>query len=262
MKRASLRRLHRNSAVQKAVALAIGSAVMGLPGAAWGQAVTGTIEGTVPVASHEAIRITSASGFNRTVGVGPSGTYSVTVPVGTYTVSLLQNGEVVQSKTGVSPVAAGAVSVVFATAAVTTATTALNTVVISARAIPAIDVSTTNQVTTVTAQDLQRLPLQRDAADIAALAPGVNMGSPQLSSGPLGNPINVFGGASTAENAYYIDGMNVTDALTAQGGLELPYGAIEQQQTLISGYGAKYGRSVGGVINQIGKSGKIGRAHV
>ncbi|HEY1889762.1 MAG TPA: TonB-dependent receptor [Steroidobacteraceae bacterium] len=255
MKRASLRRLHRNSAVQKAVALAIGSAVMGLPGAAWGQAVTGTIEGTVPVASHEAIRITNTAGFNRTVGVGPSGAYSVTVPVGTYTVSLLQNGEVVQSKTDVSPVAAGAVSVVFATAAVTTATTALNTVVISARSIPAIDVSTTNQVTTITSQDLQRLPLARDAADIAALAPGVGMGSPQLTSGPLGNPINVFGGASTAENAYYIDGMNVTDALTAQGGLELPYGAIEQQQTLISGYGAKYGRSIGGVINQIGKSG-------
>ncbi|MFI4908888.1 MAG: TonB-dependent receptor plug domain-containing protein, partial [Steroidobacterales bacterium] len=255
MKRASSRRLHRNSAVQRAVALAIGSAVIGFSGPAWGQAVTGTIEGTVPAASGESIRITGGSGFNRIINVDPSGRYSTTVPVGTYTVSLLQNGKVVQSKTDVSPVAAGAVTVVFSSATATTATTALSTILISARAIPAIDVSTTNQVTTVTAQDLLRLPLQRDAADIAALAPGVGMGSPQLSSGPLGNPINVFGGASTAENAYYIDGMNVTDALTAQGGLELPYGAIEEQQTLISGYGAKYGRSIGGVINQIGKSG-------
>ncbi|HEV2268583.1 MAG TPA: TonB-dependent receptor [Steroidobacteraceae bacterium] len=256
MKRASLRRLHRNSALQRsAVAIAVSSALIGFSGTAWGQAVTGTIEGTVPAASGETIRITGGSGFDRTIGVDPSGRYSTTVPVGTYTVSLLQNGKVVQSKTDVSPVAAGAVTVIFSSATATTAATALNTIVISARAIPAIDVSTTNQVTTVTAQDLLRLPLQRDAADIAALAPGVNMGSPQLSSGPLGNPINVFGGASTAENAYYIDGMNVTDALTAQGGLELPYGAIEEQQTLISGYGAKYGRSVGGVINQIGKSG-------
>ncbi|HZT01956.1 MAG TPA: TonB-dependent receptor [Steroidobacteraceae bacterium] len=262
MKRASLRRLnrksvlHRKSVLQrKAVAVAVSSALMGLSGTAWGQAVTGTIQGTVPAAADEAIRITGGSGFDRTISVDPSGRYSTTVPVGTYTVSLLQNGKVVQSKTGVSPVAAGAVTVVFASATATTSTTELNTIVISARAIPAIDVSTTNQVTTVTAGDLQRLPLQRDAADIAALAPGVNMGSPQLSSGPLGNPINVFGGASTAENAYYIDGMNVTDALTAQGGLELPYGAIEEQQTLISGYGAKYGRSIGGVINQIGKSG-------
>jgi hypothetical protein len=256
MKRPSLRQLHRRSLLQrKAVALAVSSALWGLSGSAWGQAVTGTIEGTVPVAAGETIRITSGSGFDRTVNVDASGRYSTTVPVGTYTVSLLQNGKVVQSKTDVSPVAAGAVTVVFASATATTATTALDTIVISARSIPAIDVSTTNQVTTITAADLDRLPLARDAADIAALAPGVGMGSPQLSSGPLGNPINVFGGASTAENAYYIDGMNVTDALTAQGGLELPYGAIQEQQTLISGYGAKYGRSVGGVINQIGKSG-------
>ena len=256
MKRASLRRSHRNSALQRsAVALAVSSALFGFSGTAWGQAVSGTIEGTVPVAAGETIRITSGSGFDRTVNVDASGRYSTTVPVGTYTVSLMQNGKVVQSKEGVSPVAAGAVTVVFASATATTATTALNTIVISARSIPAIDVSTTNQVTTITAQDLQRLPLVRDAADIAALAPGVNMGSPQLVSGPLGSPINVFGGASTAENAYYIDGLNVTDALFGQGGIELPYGAIEQQQTFTTGYGAKYGRSVGGVINQIGMSG-------
>src|SRR5579872_7206838 len=112
MKRASLRRLHRKSALQRnALALAVSSAIMGFSGTAWGQATTGTIEGTVPVASGEAIRITGDSGFSRTIKVGPSGSYSVTLPVGTYTVSLVQNGKVVQSKTGVSPVAAGAVMV-------------------------------------------------------------------------------------------------------------------------------------------------------
>jgi len=255
MKRASLRRFHRNSAVQKAVALAISSAVMGFPGVAWGQATTGTIEGTVPVASNETIRITGGSGFDHTIKVGPTGRYSISLPVGIYTVSLLQDGKVVQTKRNVSPVAAGVVTVIFSSSVATTAKTDLKTIVISAKSIPAIDVYTTNQVTTVTIHDLQRLPLQRDAADIAALAPGVGMGSPQLASGPLGAPINVFGGASTAENAYYIDGMNVTDALFGQGGLELPYGAIEEQQTYTSGYGAKYGRSIGGVINQIGMSG-------
>ena len=185
--------------------------------------------------------------------MGQSGRYSITLPVGTYSVSLLQNGKVVQTKTDVTPVAAGAVVVVFASSAASASS--LQTVTITARAVPAIDVTTTNQVTTITAKDLERLPLPRDAASIAELAPGVGMGSPQLFSGPLGTPINVFGGASTAENAYYIDGMNVTDALYGQGGLELPYGAIQEQQTFTSGYGAKYGRSVGGVINQIGMSG-------
>ena len=255
MKRASSGRLPRNSAVQRAVALAIGSAAIGLSGNAWGQATTGTIHGRVPVGPGETIRITDGAGFDRTIQAGPSGTYSIAVPVGTYTVSLLQNGKVMRTEKDVSPVAAGAVTVSFVSSIVTTTSEGLKSVVITASAIPAIDVSTTNQVTTITMQDLQRLPLPRDAADIAALAPGVGMGSPQLVSGPLGTPINVFGGASTAENAYYIDGMNVTDALFGQGGLELPYGAIQEQQTYTTGYGSKYGRSVGGVINQIGMSG-------
>jgi hypothetical protein len=240
---------------RKALALAIGSIISAFAGNAWSQATKGTIQGTVPPQANETIRITGGAGFNRTVAVDSSGRYSVTLPVGTYTVSLLQDGKVVQSRSDVSPVAGGAVAVDFSSAAGPRDIKNLNAVVVSANAIPPIDVSTTNQVTTVTAQQLKQLPLLRSAADIAMLAPGVNMGSPQLSSGPLGTPINVFGGASTAENAYYIDGMNVTDALTAQGGIELPYGAIEQQQTFISGYGATYGRSIGGVINQIGKSG-------
>ncbi|HWU78435.1 MAG TPA: TonB-dependent receptor [Rhodanobacter sp.] len=240
---------------RKALALAIASITSGFAGVAWAQSTTGTIYGAVPVAPGETIRISGSAGFNRVIPVGPSGKYAVTLPVGTYTVSLLQDGTVVQTRTDVSPVAAGAVAVNFVSSASAANAKTLSTVNVTANDIPAIDVSTTNQVTTITAEQLRQLPLQRSAADIAMLAPGVNMGSPQLSSGPLGTPINVFGGASTAENAYYIDGMNVTDALSAQGGIELPYGAIEQQQTFISGYGATYGRSIGGVINQIGKSG-------
>jgi hypothetical protein len=153
----------------------------------------------------------------------------------------------------VSPAAAGAVTVEFTSGAQNVQT--LNANNVTANAIPAIDVTTTNQVTTITARQLQQLPLGRTAEDIALLAPGVGMGSPELVGGPLGTPANVFGGASTAENAYYVDGMNTTEALNQQGGITLPYGAIQQQQTFISGYGAKYGRSIGGVINQIGKSG-------
>jgi outer membrane receptor for ferrienterochelin and colicin len=240
---------------RKALALAISSLACGYGGVAWSQAVTGTIQGTVPIASNETIRITGGAGFDRTINVDTSGRYSVNLPVGTYDVTLLQDGKVVQSQTGVSPAAGGAAVANFSSTSAAVSAQNLTAVNVTANSIPTIDVSTTNQVTTITAKQLQELPLGRSAADIAALAPGVNMGSPQLSSGPLGTPINVFGGASTAENAYYIDGMNVTDALTAQGGIELPYGAIEQQQTYISGYGSKYGRSIGGVINQIGKSG-------
>ncbi|MBU6477733.1 MAG: TonB-dependent receptor, partial [Xanthomonadaceae bacterium] len=248
------RRLRRNGFIQrKSLALAIGGTIaLAFSGGALAQAVNGTIQGRVPVAPNEAIQITGGAGFNRTVTVGPSGQYSITLPVGTYTVSLLQDGKVVQSQTNVAPVAAGAVTVNF------TSTTAniqtLNTVDVRAT-VPTIDVTTTNQVTTITQQQLQQLPLQRTAEDIAMLAPGVQPGSAVLVGGPLGTPAVTFGGASTAENSYFIDGMLSSAVLDDQGGIGLPYNSIEQQQTFISGYGAKYGRSIGGVINQIGRSG-------
>src|SRR6185312_5878817 len=255
MKSKSLRTSRRNNLFRrKALAIAIGSAALGITGAGWAQAVNGTIYGTVPVAQGETIQIIGGAGFNRTITVGPSGKYSITLPVGTYTVSLLQDGKVVQSRTDVSPVAAGAVAVDFSSAS-TSGVQTLGAVNVTANRIPAIDVTTTNQVTTITSKQLQQLPLGRTAEDIAMLAPGVGMGSPELATGPTGNQINVFGGASTAENAYYVDGMNTTEMLNNQGGISLPYGAIEQQQTFISGYDARYGRSIGGVINQIGKSG-------
>ena len=253
-------RASRNRVFQrKALALAIGGSVaLAFTGSAFAQATTGTIYGTVPVASGETIQITGGAGFNRTISVGPSGRYSITLPVGNYTVSLLRDGKVVQSKANVTPAAAGAVVVDFTSP--TNAQT-LGTVNVTANAIPAIDVTTTNQVTTITARQLQQLPIARSVENIAMLAPGVTGGAPAFATSAIqtGTKLNssllVFGGASVAENAYYVDGMNVTDALTGQGGIGLPYYSIEQVQTITTGYDARYGRSVGGVINQIGKSG-------
>jgi hypothetical protein len=249
-------RASRNRIFQrKALALAIGGSVaLAFTGSAFAQATTGTIYGSVPVAANETIQITGGAGFNRTISVGPSGRYSITLPVGTYTVSLLRDGKVVQSKSGVTPAAAGAVVVDFTSGNAANAQT-LGTVTVTANAIPAIDVTTTNQVTTITAKQLQQLPINHSVEDIALLAPGVTGGASMLGTGALNAPLLVFGGASVAENAYYIDGMNATNEITGQGGIGLPYFSIEQVQTITSGYDARYGRSIGGVINQIGKSG-------
>ena len=192
MKSKSLRARHCANVFQrKALALAVGGTIaLAFGGSAYAQAVNGTIQGTVPVAPNESIQITGGAGYNRTITVGPSGQYSVTLPVGTYTVSLLQNGNVVQSQTDVAPVAAGAVTVNFATTAQNAQT--LSAVNVSASAIPAIDVTTTNQVTTITQKQLQQLPLGRSAEDIAMLAPGVQPGSAVRASGSCCNCLEVI----------------------------------------------------------------------
>ncbi len=104
MKAKSLHASRRNHVYQrKALALALGSIVMGFTGAAWAQAITSTIHGTVPVAPNEIIQITGGAGFSRTVTVGPSGKYSVILPVGSYDVALLQDGKVVRSRRASAP---------------------------------------------------------------------------------------------------------------------------------------------------------------
>jgi len=235
-----------------ALAVAIVAGV-GVSGQVLAQATTGTIFGSAPVAAGETVQVTGGSGFNRTVPVDSAGHYSVIVPVGNYTVSLMQNGAVVQSHNNVSPAAGGASEADFVSGGANAKT--LGTVTVTGNALPTIDVTSTNQNLTITAKQLTQLPLARNSASIALLAPGTIAGAAALGGGPLGEPVVSFGGSSIVENAYYINGFNTTDPLSATGGITLPYGSIDQQQTLTSGYGAKYGRSAGGVISQIGKSG-------
>jgi hypothetical protein len=242
----------RHSALALAIAMGFGFA-----GSVDAQSTTGTIFGQVPVAAAETVRLVGGSGFDRTMPVDKSGRYSITLPVGTYDVSLLRNGTVIDSRHGVTVPAAGAATVNFAAAPNEAEANAerLSSVTVTANALPAIDVASTQEATVITAEQLKQLPLARSGAAIALLAPGTVPGAGSLGTGPTGEGLVSFGGSSVAENAYYINGFNTSDPLGNSGGITLPYGAIAQQETLTNGYGPEYGRSAGGVISQIGKSG-------
>jgi len=203
------------------------------------QSTTGGISGSVPAGSS--ITITNNSGLSRTITADASGRYNVSnLPVGTYTVtSGSSKRDVVVTVGGNSNVSFGGDD-----------TTTLGTVTVTASGMNTIDVSTVSTSTVLTAQELIRLPLVRSAEAVALLAPGAVAGN----SVYFGNVVS-FGGASVAENAYYINGFFTGNPMTNIGGYTLPYGSIEQQETYTGGYSARFGRSDGGVINQIGKSG-------
>jgi hypothetical protein len=217
---------------------------MSLAGVAMAQSTTGSIFGQAE--PGDTVTVTSAStGLSRDVAVDSSGRYRVTnLPVGSYTVTLKKDGSVVSTRENVA-LAPGAGSAVNFQAE----TTNLSAVTVTGNALPAIDVSSVNSSTVITAADLQKLPVTRNAESIALLAPGTAPGS-----GYFGNAVS-FGGSSVSENAYYVNGYNTGEPYKNIGGFQLPYGAIDQQETLTGGYSAKYGRSDGGVINQIGKRG-------
>ena len=106
-----------------------------------------------------------------------------------------------------------------------------------------IDVSSTESNTVFSQVDLQSLPVSRDPSSVALLAPGTVGGD-----SAFGN-LASFGGASVAENGYYINGFDVTNIRTFTNYAALPFDAISEQQIKTGGYGAEFGRSLGGVIS-------------
>lgn len=201
------------------------------------QSTTGSVFGQAPAGTT--VTISNNSGLTRTVTADADGRYAASnLPVGQYTVT--SGGEQRQ----ITVVVGSGANVSFGGA------TNLGAVTVVGSNVPSIDVTATDTRTVITAEELRRLPMARSAESIALLAPGAVTGNGTFFGGEIS-----FGGSSVAENAYYLNGYFSGNPMTNIGGFSLPYGSIEQQETYTGGYGAKYGRSSGGVISQIGKSG-------
>jgi hypothetical protein len=245
----SFRSLNRGYVLRRSALAA--ALAMGMTGAVFAQSTTGTIFGQAE--AGETVTATSSTGVSRQATTDASGRYRISnLPLGTYTVVLQKSGQAVDTRNNVAITVNAGTEVSFASAA---NAQALSSVTVTANALPAIDVSSVDSRTVITAQQLDRLPLGRSAEAIALLAPGVVQGSAYFSGQKAGSPVVSFGGASVTENAYYINGFNTTDPLSGLGGIGLPYGAIDQQEIYTGGYSAMYGRSDGGVLSQVGKRG-------
>lgn len=228
-----------------ALSIALG---MCFAGAVQAQSTSGGINGTA--GEGTTIVVTNNSGLSRTVTADASGRYSIgSLPVGSYTVTAQRNGQTVGTRE-VTVIVGRNADVSFAGDA--GGATTLDTVTVTGANIPTVDVTAVDTRTVITAEQLRRLPVARSAEAIALLAPGANPGAQGFAA--LANTVS-FGGAGGSENAYYINGYFASEPLSNLGGFSLPYGSIEQQETYTGGYSARYGRSDGGVINQVGKSG-------
>lgn len=213
-------------------------------GAAYAQSRSaGTIFGHAEAGST--VVAVSDTGLTRTVTVDADGQYQMAeLPIGTYTVSVKHDGTTASTRNNVT-VGVGGVAVDFMGANAQS----LGGVTVTANSLPAIDVSTVNSNTTLSAVVLNQVPIARDITQAAVLAPSVIPADSRY-----GNSVS-FGGSAASENAYFINGYPVTNALTNIGSTTLPFDAIGSEQIITGGYGARYGRSTGGVINIVTKSG-------
>lgn len=239
--------IQRNQFKRSVLALAIGLTVAG---GIQAQSTTGSIYGNVPAEDGTTIVAKNESGLSRTVTADASGRYNIgSLPIGNYTVTVERGGKVVGTRAVTVRAGAGA-DASFSGGA--DGATTMETVTVSESAIPTIDITGVDTRSVLTAEQIERLPLARSAEALALLAPGAVSGAAGF--GAFSGLVS-FGGAGVSENAYYVNGYFTGEPLSNMGGFSLPFGSIEQQETFIGGYSAKYGRSDGGVINQIGKRG-------
>src|SRR5690606_14546212 len=114
------------------------------------------------------------------------------------------------------------------------------TIVIEGRA-PLLDQQSTKTGTTITSDYTENVPTGRTFGEVLGAAGG-SQGDRYGTS---------FGGSTSVENTYIVEGINTTDPGFGLLSTNLPNEFIQETEVITGGYNAEYGRSTGGVINVI-----------
>lgn len=116
--------------------------------------------------------------------------------------------------------------------------TELTEYVVTAYKVPLIDKYAPGTTTTITSEQIEKLPTR--STDVAAAT------TAGVSADKNGGGLNIQG-ARTDGTLYIIDGVQVRAG--ARGGINMAQGMIDQIQVMTSGLSAKYGDALGGVVN-------------
>ncbi|MCM3874852.1 MAG: TonB-dependent receptor, partial [Thermoanaerobaculia bacterium] len=116
----------------------------------------------------------------------------------------------------------------------------------------AIELTSSGVGTGLDQRAVTTLPSGRNYSSVAQVVPGVS--SDANPANPDQDTITVYG-SSGAENAFYIDGVNTTGAEYGFQGKELNFEFIQAVDVKTGGYEAEFGRSTGGIVSVITKSG-------
>jgi hypothetical protein len=100
----------------------------------------------------------------------------------------------------------------------------------------------------------QNAPLPHNITGITLLAPTAQRGVSGFTSAS-GEAVPTIGGSSVAENAYYINGLNITNPDTYVGSARVPFYFYKNVDVQTAGYQAEFGRATGAVLNATTKSG-------
>ena len=228
-----------------ALCIALGTCIASMAPMVMAQAVNGSVVGRTTAGDQ--ITVTNvATGLTRTVTAGENGEYRLAqLPVGNYSLQVVRGGQQIGAPVQISVNLGSATTINLSNEG---ALDMAAVQVVGSRIITPVDVRSTESALNISAEELSRLPVDRDVASVALLAPGVGKGSAGF--GGIS-----FGGSSVAENAFYVNGLNVTDFYNRVGFSEAPFSFYDQFEVKTGGYSVEFGRTTGGVVNAVAKSG-------
>ena len=218
---------------------------------------TGTLSGTVtntagqPISGATVTVTQNGRAQSRTLTTDAMGRFRASqIPVGGYTVSIASAGYETYTDSNVRVTLGGAADFQFTIGAVGGSASSVDDVVVVGTRSASIDFDRTTTGITVDVQEtFDRIPTQRNLAAIQLLAPSTSQGD-----GAFGNQISIAG-SSVAENVYYVNGFNITNFRTFVGGNTVPFEFYQQIDVKTGGYQAEFGRSTGGAVIAVTRSG-------
>ncbi len=197
----------------------------------------GTVEGaTVTVTSTE-------QGFSRTATTNASGSFRFAgLAQGAYNISVQATGKPIWKAEGVSVQSSQ-------TAALDIALAGGDEIVVLGSSVQRAFTGTTTGLSVDLADFVKTKPIGRNLTSVILLAPGTTQGD-----SVFGNLASISG-SSVAENAYYINGLNITNFDTYVGSATVPFEFYRNVEVKSGGYPAEFGRATGGIISSVTKSG-------
>ena len=194
-----------------------------------------TVEGRSPSFQGVRTAVTDASGTYRLILL-PPGTYKVTAALQGFA----------RSESTIT-VALGKTS----TGDFNLRPSATAEVVVTGSA-PLVDQESTTIGTNIDYRQIRSLPTGRNYTSIVQISPGVS--TQTANTAAFANTI-VVNGSTGLENGFVIDGVVTSGVEYGAQGKELNYEFIQEVEVKTGGYQAEFGRSTGGIINVITKSG-------
>jgi hypothetical protein len=234
-----------------------------IPTAADAQDYTsGTMVGTVtdstgkPVAGATVTATSSAQGIVHKTTTDAKGSFQFPlIAIGGYSVTVSAPGYNTLSDDNVKVVLGSTSSYGFAMEPVAADSTV---VVIKGKARQKVDFAATTTGTVVDVDTFaKQMPIARNVTALTLLAPSAVPGDSAFGAGATAQGLSQasLSGSSVGENVFYVNGLNITNFVNGIGSTSVPFDFYKTINVMTGGFQAEYGRSTGGVVNAVTKSG-------